>query len=99
MHVANFLSARPWVAGIAPGKDGAYSVCLSGGYEDDVDEGYALSVLSICDLFASDVHRPTAHTPVLEEETLKEPKLHPKTYVVHRICFSAANDTEELVRS
>ncbi|KAF9643648.1 hypothetical protein BDM02DRAFT_3104129 [Thelephora ganbajun] len=33
----------PWVAGIAPGKDGAYSVCLSGGYEDDVDEGYAFT--------------------------------------------------------
>ena len=46
-HIANFSSARPWVAGIAPGKDGAYSVCLSGGHEDDVDEGYALSVLSI----------------------------------------------------
>ncbi|KAG6329346.1 hypothetical protein ID866_9744 [Astraeus odoratus] len=29
----------PWVGGIAPGKDGAYSVALSGGYEDDVDNG------------------------------------------------------------
>ena len=47
LRVANSLFARPWVAGIAPGKDGAYSVCLSGGYEDDVDEGYALSVLSM----------------------------------------------------
>ncbi|KAF9781005.1 PUA-like domain-containing protein [Thelephora terrestris] len=33
----------PWVAGIASGKDGAYSICLSGGYEDDVDEGYAFT--------------------------------------------------------
>ncbi|KAF9779718.1 PUA-like domain-containing protein [Thelephora terrestris] len=34
----------PWVARIAPGKDGAYSICLSGGYEGDVDEGYALDL-------------------------------------------------------
>lgn len=32
----------PWVSGIAPGPDGAYSIALSGGYDDDVDEGYAL---------------------------------------------------------
>ena len=30
---------RPTVAGIHPGPDGAYSVALSGGYEDDVDLG------------------------------------------------------------
>lgn len=29
----------PTVAGIHPGAEGAYSVCLSGGYEDDVDFG------------------------------------------------------------
>ncbi|KAF8324279.1 PUA-like domain-containing protein [Cantharellus anzutake] len=29
----------PWVAGISAGKDGAYSVALSGGYDDDVDMG------------------------------------------------------------
>ncbi|KAK7694622.1 hypothetical protein QCA50_001809 [Cerrena zonata] len=29
----------PWVAGIAPGPQGAYSVALSGGYEDDIDIG------------------------------------------------------------
>jgi len=29
----------PWVAGIAAGKEGAYSVALSGGYDDDVDMG------------------------------------------------------------
>ncbi|KAF7306952.1 Protein transport protein [Mycena indigotica] len=29
----------PYVAGIAPGKQGAYSVALSGGYADDVDYG------------------------------------------------------------
>ncbi|KAJ7630973.1 PUA-like domain-containing protein [Roridomyces roridus] len=29
----------PWVAGIAPGPKGAYSVALSGGYPDDVDFG------------------------------------------------------------
>ncbi|KAH7883619.1 PUA-like domain-containing protein [Phlebopus sp. FC_14] len=33
----------PWVGGIAPGKDGAYSVALSGGYDDDVDDGYAFT--------------------------------------------------------
>ncbi|KAI6153562.1 PUA-like domain-containing protein [Pisolithus tinctorius] len=31
----------PWVSGIAPGQDGAYSVAISGGYEDDIDDGYA----------------------------------------------------------
>ncbi|CCM01961.1 uncharacterized protein FIBRA_04034 [Fibroporia radiculosa] len=33
----------PWVAGIAGSKDGAYSVALSGGYEDDVDLGNAFT--------------------------------------------------------
>ncbi|KAJ4486188.1 PUA-like domain-containing protein [Lentinula aciculospora] len=33
----------PWVAGISGGPDGAYSVALSGGYDDDVDEGYAFT--------------------------------------------------------
>ncbi len=33
---------RPWVGGISASKDGAYSVALSGGYDDDVDLGYAL---------------------------------------------------------
>ncbi|KAG1783922.1 PUA-like domain-containing protein [Suillus placidus] len=33
----------PWVSGIAPGPDGAYSIALSGGYDDDVDEGYAFT--------------------------------------------------------
>ncbi|KAJ7838373.1 PUA-like domain-containing protein [Mycena olivaceomarginata] len=33
----------PWVAGIAPGPQGAYSVALSGGYPDDVDWGYAFT--------------------------------------------------------
>ncbi|KZT74652.1 hypothetical protein DAEQUDRAFT_659485 [Daedalea quercina L-15889] len=33
----------PWVAGIAGGPDGAYSVALSGGYEDDVDLGEAFT--------------------------------------------------------
>jgi len=32
----------PWVSGIAPGPKGAYSIALSGGYDDDVDEGYGL---------------------------------------------------------
>lgn len=44
------LYLRPWVAGIAPGPKGAYSVALSGGYEDDIDEGEALYVPSTCDL-------------------------------------------------
>jgi hypothetical protein len=34
---------RPFVAGISgDSKKGAYSVALSGGYDDDVDLGYAL---------------------------------------------------------
>ncbi|KAG6851040.1 hypothetical protein H0H93_002932 [Arthromyces matolae] len=36
------LHDPPTVAGISGGPDGAYSVALSGGYEDDVDLGYAL---------------------------------------------------------
>lgn len=32
----------PWVGGISGGSKGAYSVALSGGYNDDVDLGYAL---------------------------------------------------------
>ena len=99
-NATNLFSVRPWVAGIAPGKDGAYSVCLSGGYEDDVDEGYALSVLfDICDPSAPDAYKPAAHTPVQAEGTSKEPKMHPRTYVVHCIRFPATNDTEEPVHS
>ncbi|KZT30410.1 hypothetical protein NEOLEDRAFT_1144074 [Neolentinus lepideus HHB14362 ss-1] len=33
----------PWVAGIAPGPKGAFSIALSGGYEDDVDLGYGFT--------------------------------------------------------
>ncbi|KAF9218331.1 hypothetical protein BS17DRAFT_811726 [Gyrodon lividus] len=33
----------PWVGGISPGPHGAYSVALSGGYDDDVDDGYAFT--------------------------------------------------------
>ncbi|EPT04299.1 hypothetical protein FOMPIDRAFT_1157382 [Fomitopsis schrenkii] len=33
----------PWVGGIAGGSEGAYSVALSGGYEDDVDLGDAFT--------------------------------------------------------
>ncbi|GJE86087.1 YDG/SRA domain-containing protein [Phanerochaete sordida] len=32
-----------WLAGIAEGPHGAYSVALSGGYEDDVDDGEAFT--------------------------------------------------------
>ncbi len=32
----------PWVGGISGGPKGAHSVALSGGYDDDVDLGYAL---------------------------------------------------------
>jgi hypothetical protein len=39
----SIYSCRPWVAGISGGPDGAYSVALSGGYDDDVDEGYAFT--------------------------------------------------------
>ncbi len=38
------ISHRPWVGGIAVGPRGAYSVALSGGYEDDVDLGEGLYV-------------------------------------------------------
>jgi hypothetical protein len=37
----------PFVAGISGGPNGAYSVALSGGYDDDVDLGYALYVFQI----------------------------------------------------
>ncbi|KAJ3510464.1 hypothetical protein NMY22_g15977 [Coprinellus aureogranulatus] len=37
----------PPVGGISGGKDGAYSVALSGGYADDVDLGYALCDFSV----------------------------------------------------
>ncbi|KAI9063042.1 hypothetical protein FKP32DRAFT_1686352 [Trametes sanguinea] len=33
----------PWVAGISAGPQGAYSIALSGGYEDDVDLGEAFT--------------------------------------------------------
>ncbi|TFY69774.1 hypothetical protein EVJ58_g230 [Rhodofomes roseus] len=33
----------PWVGGISGGADGAYSIALSGGYEDDVDLGEVFS--------------------------------------------------------
>ncbi|KAH9849783.1 hypothetical protein C2E23DRAFT_736548 [Lenzites betulinus] len=33
----------PWVAGISAGPQGAYSVALSGGYEDDIDLGNAFT--------------------------------------------------------
>ncbi|KAI0669923.1 hypothetical protein C8Q78DRAFT_976572 [Trametes maxima] len=33
----------PWVAGISAGPQGAYSVALSGGYEDDIDYGDAFT--------------------------------------------------------
>lgn len=52
IHAYAFLSSRsrlllmnterPWVAGISPGSQGAYSVALSGGYDDDIDLGYGL---------------------------------------------------------
>ena len=37
MHTANF-------AGIAGNQNGAYSICLSGGYEDDKDDGETLYI-------------------------------------------------------
>lgn len=37
------LLLRPWVGGISGSKTkGAYSIALSGGYDDDVDMGYGL---------------------------------------------------------
>lgn len=42
MHAFSFCYTRAWVAGICGGPDGAYSIALSGGYEDDIDLGYAL---------------------------------------------------------
>ena len=41
-HFSTLASCSPWVAGIAPGPKGAFSVALSGGYEDDVDVGEGL---------------------------------------------------------
>jgi hypothetical protein len=36
---------RPWVAGISGSEEkGAYSIALSGGYDDDIDLGYGLYV-------------------------------------------------------
>lgn len=98
--VANFWSTRPWVAGIAPGRDGAYSVCLSGGYEDDVDEGYALSVsLIFHDPITPDTRQPTVHIPVQVEGTSREPKLRPRTYVVCRTDLQAMYNTENPAHS
>ena len=37
VHTANF-------AGIAGSQSGAYSICLSGGYEDDKDDGETLYI-------------------------------------------------------
>ena len=37
VHPANF-------AGIAGSQNGAYSICLSGGYEDDKDDGETLYI-------------------------------------------------------
>ena len=39
-----FAFLSPWVGGIAVGPKGAYSVALSGGYDDDVDFGVGLWV-------------------------------------------------------
>ncbi|GAA5857126.1 hypothetical protein JCM8547_007975 [Rhodosporidiobolus lusitaniae] len=33
----------PWVAGISPGPQGVYSICVSGGYDGDVDMGERLT--------------------------------------------------------
>lgn len=48
MHFTRYTSnpnkIRPWVGGISGNSQGAYSVALSGGYDDDVDLGYALWV-------------------------------------------------------
>lgn len=41
IYYTDFVTS-PWVGGISGGPNGAYSVALSGGYEDDVDLGYAL---------------------------------------------------------
>ena len=35
----SFFNFRPVIAGIHPGPKGAYSIALSGGYEDDLDYG------------------------------------------------------------
>ena len=59
---------RPTVAGIHPGPEGAYSIALSGGYEDDVDIGE-------CFTYTGEGGRDltgTANKPKVL--TLKEPK-------------------------
>jgi hypothetical protein len=40
--VTHYTFGSPWVGGISPSLQGAYSVALSGGYDDDVDMGYGL---------------------------------------------------------
>lgn len=52
----------PWVGGISGGRQGAYSVALSGGYDDDVDLGYALWVqkpvlLNASSILPQHIHR------------------------------------------
>jgi len=39
MQFVTVVVVRPTVAGIHPGPEGAYSIALSGGYEDDIDLG------------------------------------------------------------
>ena len=46
-------------AGISGGQSGAYSIVMSGGYSDDIDNGEVMYVTDLCFLthFASSVHR------------------------------------------
>ncbi|TFY80116.1 hypothetical protein EWM64_g3890 [Hericium alpestre] len=42
-ETSNDAIHAPWVGGISGSSSGAYSIALSGGYEDDVDLGYAFT--------------------------------------------------------
>ena len=53
-HPACSPQCSPWVAGIAPGPQGAYSIALSGGYEDDQDYGDGLYVYTLSSFLAND---------------------------------------------
>jgi hypothetical protein len=74
----------PFVAGISGSStEGAHSVALSGGYDDDVDLGYALCVSPLFHKSASYAHLPSVPTPEAEDVTSKVPSSNPKMYGPH----------------
>ena len=51
-EVANAGVHAPNTAGIWGGRYGAHSIVMSGGYEDDVDNGDSMCVADICSSYA-----------------------------------------------